>query len=48
MTEESVLNPSVCVATMLNNVPVVVTGVHMENVSCQENRGWYNDYSNAR
>ena len=32
MTAKSVLNSSVCVSTMLNNVPVVVTGIHMGNV----------------
>ncbi len=32
MTQKSVLNSSVCVSTMLNNVPVVVTGIHMGNV----------------
>jgi hypothetical protein len=32
MTAKPVLNSSVCVSTMLNNVPVVVTGAHMGNV----------------
>jgi len=32
MTAKSVLNSSVCVSTMLNNVPVVITGIHMGNV----------------
>jgi hypothetical protein len=32
MTAKSVLNSSVCVSTMMNNVPVVVTGIHMGNV----------------
>ena len=32
MTAESVLNSSACVSTMLRNVPVVVTGIHMGNV----------------
>ncbi len=32
MTAKSVLNSSVCVSIMANNLPVVVTGVHMGNV----------------
>ena len=36
MTQKSVLNSSVCVSTMLNNVPVVVTGIHMGNVGYRE------------
>ena len=32
MTAKSVLNSSVCVSTMVNNLPVVVTDVHMGNV----------------
>jgi hypothetical protein len=32
MTANPVLNSSLCVSTMLNNVPVVVTGIHMGNV----------------
>lgn len=31
MTAKSVLNSSACISTMLRNVPVVVTGIHMEN-----------------
>jgi len=36
MTAKPVLNSSVCVSTMLNNVPVVVTGAHMGNVGLIE------------
>lgn len=32
MTPKPVLNASVCAATMFNNVPVVLTGIHMGNV----------------
>jgi hypothetical protein len=32
MTTKSVLNASVCVSIIVNNVPVVITGVHMGNV----------------
>ncbi len=32
MTAKSVLNSSVCVSRMVNNLPVVVTDVHMGNV----------------
>ena len=36
MTAKPVLNSSVCVSTMLNNVPVVVTGAHMGNVGSSD------------
>ncbi len=39
MTAKSVLNSSVCVSTMVNNVPVVVTGVHMGNVGSKPTVG---------
>jgi hypothetical protein len=32
MTAKFVLNSSVCASTIVNNVPVVVTGIHMGNV----------------
>ena len=38
MTAKPVLNSSVCVSTMLNNVPVVVTGAHMGNVGLERFR----------
>ncbi len=39
MTAKPVLNSSVCVSTMLNNVPVVVTGAHMGNVGLVDIQG---------
>ena len=36
MTAKSVLNSSVCVSTLLNNVPVVVTDIHMGNVVIEQ------------
>jgi hypothetical protein len=32
MAAKFVLDSSVCVSTMVNNVPVMITGVHMGNV----------------
>ena len=40
MTAKSVLNSSVCVSTMLNNVPVVLTGIQMGNVSLLRAMAW--------
>ncbi len=39
MTAKPDLDSIVCVSTMLNNVPVVVTGIHMGNVDSLQNEG---------
>ncbi len=36
MTAKPVLNSSVCASTIVYNVPVVLTGIHMGNVGLRD------------